>query len=187
MAVHLEHERYISEYRAPPIPEKMAIDSHYGVCFRACLSHIFDVLATRGYRDTLHVVVESGHKNAWDCHRIFEDTKARWRRRGANFMGDFTLKSKNECAPLMLSDYLAASYSIMRETAAERGMHPSELPETDPPVRGKAGLTFLELQPDALRHLKENFEADRQQQIAACRAARSARLSGPSSLLGSAS
>jgi hypothetical protein len=58
----------------------------------------------------------------------------------------------------------------MRETAADQERHFSEL--GDPPVKGKAGLTFIELQPDALRHLKENFEADRQHQAALWRAAR---------------
>jgi hypothetical protein len=41
----------------------------------------------------------------------------------------------------------------------------------DPP-KGQAGLTFLELLPDALHRLKEDFEADRQEMRAAWRARR---------------
>ena len=167
MAVYLEHARYVNEYRAPPIPKKMGLDSHYGACFRACMAHIFELLGKRGHRDRLHVVMEAGHPNVWDCDRIFRDMKSRCQRRGINLVGDFTVAEKAESQPLMAADMLASTYSMMRSAAAELGVHPAELPGVDAPVRGKAGLTFLSLQPDALRHLKENFETDRLEQIAA--------------------
>jgi hypothetical protein len=51
MAVALSHERYQTEYRAPPIPKKMNLDSQYGACFRCCMARLFDVMAERGYQD----------------------------------------------------------------------------------------------------------------------------------------
>lgn len=170
VVVHLEHTRYANEYRGPPIPKKMALDSHYGACFRACMAHIFDVMTKRDLRDKLHVVMEHGHHNVWDCDRILRDMQARLHRRGIDHLGTFTTEEKRNCLPLMVSDLLASTYSMMRAAAVERGVQPRELPEVDPVPDGKAGLTYIELQPDALRHLKENFEADRQEQIAHRRA-----------------
>jgi hypothetical protein len=173
IAVHLERARYLTEYRAPPIPRKMALDSQYGVCFRSCMAHIFDVLGERGYRDKLHVVIERGHPNVWDCERIFNDMKDRWHRRGVDLMGSFTVETKQSCRPLMISDFLAGAYSMKRTLAAAGTLNYADI--APPPPPGEAGLTFLELQPDALRHLKENFETDRQQQIALWRARRDTR------------
>ncbi len=33
MAVHLEYERFVNEYKSEPIPKKLRLDSHYGACF----------------------------------------------------------------------------------------------------------------------------------------------------------
>jgi hypothetical protein len=63
LAVALSRERYLTEYRAPPIPRKMNLDSQLGACFRACMAHLFDVMRERGYQDRLNVVMEDGHPN----------------------------------------------------------------------------------------------------------------------------
>ncbi|HUK60917.1 MAG TPA: hypothetical protein VLV50_16940, partial [Stellaceae bacterium] len=44
LVIHLERERFLNEYRAPPIPKKMNLDSQYGVCFRACLGHLLGMM-----------------------------------------------------------------------------------------------------------------------------------------------
>jgi hypothetical protein len=44
MTIALERERYLNEYRAPPIPKKMTLDSQYGVCFRACLYQLISIM-----------------------------------------------------------------------------------------------------------------------------------------------
>ena len=109
LTVALEHSRYMNEYRAPPIPKKMILDSQFGVCFRACISHLLDVLEARGYRDRINVVLERGHKNVWDCERIFNDLKGYFRLAGDLF-GTFTVETKESCAPLMVADLLAATH-----------------------------------------------------------------------------
>jgi len=38
LACTLPHDRFMQEYRAPPIPKKMMLDSQYGACFRGCLA-----------------------------------------------------------------------------------------------------------------------------------------------------
>jgi len=106
LTVFLERDRYLNEYRAPPIPKKMSLDSQYGVCFRACLRCLVDLLAERNYRDRLHIVMEAGHPNVTDCERIFLDLKAKFfRLAGADFLGTFTIESKTSCPPLMISDF----------------------------------------------------------------------------------
>ena len=172
-AVALERGRYLMEYRAPPIPHKMHIDSQLGVCFRACMSHLLDFMEARGNRDKLNIVMERGHENVWDCERIFNDIKRRAKRVGVDILGDFTVAAKDDCAPLMVADLLAATYSLMRDARA-RGV-PEEAIVARPREKGEAGLTFLELLPDALRNLKTNFEKLRVEDIERWRAMKAAR------------
>jgi hypothetical protein len=40
ITVALSRVRYLNEYRAPPIPKKMNLDSQYGACFRVCLAQL---------------------------------------------------------------------------------------------------------------------------------------------------
>jgi hypothetical protein len=173
VTVHLERERYLNEYRAPPVPKKMTLDSQYGVCFRACVRQLLDIVLSDGKRHRLHVVIEGGHPNAGDTKRIFEDLKRRLRqRRGIDLLGDIDIAKKQERAPLMVADFLVSTYSMMRASRERGGIdYAAETPE--PPKR-QAGLTFLELLPDALRRLKEDFEADRRETAAAWRARRQA-------------
>lgn len=163
MAVSLSRERYLSEYRAPPIPRKMNLDSQYGACFRACMARLFDVMAARNYRDTLHVVMERGHKNAGDCERIFNDLREHCKvLAGSDFLGDFTLRPKDGCPPLMVADMLAATYSMYRTQTAAGTLDPTPYM---PPRQDKGKLVWLELRPDALRDLKVGFETMRELKI----------------------
>jgi hypothetical protein len=172
-AVALERERYLNEYRTAPIPAKMNVDSQYGACFRACMGHLFDIMAERGYRDMLHVVMESGHPNVWDCERIFNDLKKICRDSGFDFLGTFSVADKNDAPPLMAADLLAGTYSAMKTLAETRFRDIGEA--APPPRRGKARLTYLELRKDALMNLKIQFERNRQKRIAEWRRKREAR------------
>lgn len=172
LTVHLERERYLNEYRAPPIPKKMTLDSQYGVCFRACMRQLLESTWRDEKRHRLDIVIEDGHQNVGDCVRIFEDLKWRLKvRRGVDgLLGKITVAKKQRSAPLMGADFLASSYSMIWASARSGGLdYAQEAPE---PPKGQAGLTFLELLPDALRQLKANFEADRQEAAAAWRARR---------------
>lgn len=70
----------------------------------------------------------------------------------------------------MVADFLASSYSMMRASAQRGGLDYAE--EAPEPPKRQAGLTFLELLPDALRQLKVDFETDRQEAAVAWRARR---------------
>jgi hypothetical protein len=47
LACTLPHDRFMQEYRMPPIPKKMLLDSQYGACFRGCLAHLADFIQAR--------------------------------------------------------------------------------------------------------------------------------------------
>jgi hypothetical protein len=175
MAFALTRERYEMEYRAPPIPKKMLLDSQYGACFRACMGRLFDVMAERNYQDRLHVVMESGHKNAGDCARIFNDLREHCKvLAGSDFLGSFSIETKERCPPLMVADMLAATYSMYRAEAAQGTIVPDDFPAT-PQTKGR--LAFLELLPDALKDLKIGFERMRQLKIEHRRAEKAKRCS----------
>jgi hypothetical protein len=176
LTVALERDRYLAEYRAPPIPKKLNLDSQYGVCFRSCLSHLIDLMAKRNYRDKLHIIFEGGHKNVGDCLRIFQDLRARCDRHGYPFLGTLTVETKENCMPLMVSDFLAASYSMMKDDQSKTNLSLTDYMALAPaPPKNEASLTFLDLKPDALRKLKTDFERFRQMEIEEWRAQRDAR------------
>lgn len=173
LAVALTRDRYLIEYRAPPIPKKMNLDSQLGACFRACMAYLFEVMRERGYQDRLNVVMERGHTNVWDCERIFNDLRSHCKiLAGSDFLGEFSVRPKNDCPPLMVADMLAATYSMFR-AAVEKGEMASPDFQAKPNTKGR--LAFLELQPNALKDLKDGFEALRQRKIEYWRAQRAAK------------
>jgi hypothetical protein len=172
ISVHLERDRYLNEYRAPPIPRKLHLDSQYGVCFRGCLGALLEILEERGNKDRLNVVMECGHPNVWDCERIFNDLKSRFKRLGLDLLGSWTVETKASCAPLMVADMLAGTHSMMR-AALENGASPNSFPRASRDTKG--ALRIVELQPGALRGLKDGFEELRRLEVAAWRAAKASR------------
>jgi hypothetical protein len=106
LVVHLEYERFVNEYRAPPVPRKMNLDSQFGVCFRACTAHVLHVLVEDGKRHRLHVVLEDGHHNVRNCVTIFNEYKTVLKRRGVDLLGDISIVSKAEAPPCMAADFL---------------------------------------------------------------------------------
>jgi hypothetical protein len=155
LTVSLEHERFIKEYRAPPIPKKMALASHYGACFRGCLGHLVDFAQARDDGTKINIVFEGGHKNIGDCVRIFNDLKRRFRHVGSDLLGTFTVETKATCPPLMVADMLAHTKSMVNTRTASGTLPAGAL---QPFTGSRGGLHFLEFAPDALRDLKDGFE-----------------------------
>src|SRR5258708_21906228 len=97
----------------PPVLKKMSWDSQYGVCFRACMAHLVAIVTANRKKNRLDVEIESGHPNVKDTDRIFRDMKAQLKRRGIEVLGTITIAEKHQSPPLMVSDFLAYSYSLM--------------------------------------------------------------------------
>jgi hypothetical protein len=171
VTIHLERSRYEEEYRKPPIPKRMNLDTQYGVCFRACLVQLIAIVQRDGKKHMLDVVIEDGHKNVGDVVRIFNDMKAVTRRRlNTEVLRTIKVVKKREAAPLMLADFMAYTYSRMRASKVSGTL---DYDATAPmPRKRHAGLTHLELLPKALAGLKEMFERERQEAADAWRARR---------------
>lgn len=181
VTIHLERLRYEDEYRRPPVPKRMSLDSQYGVCFRACMAHLIAIVLRDGKKHILDVVIEAGHKNVGDTVRIFDDMKALVRRRlNTDVLRNIKVLRKHEAAPLMLADFMAYTYARMRASKASGGLdYDAEAPMA--PRKREAGLTHLELLPEALRGLKETFERERREAADAWRTRREARKAGSAS------
>jgi hypothetical protein len=173
MAIALERERYLTEYREDA-PAKMHLDSQYGLCFRSCLGHLIARMEQRGLRDKLDVIIEQGHRNSEDCRRIFHQVKARYDRAGYEFLGSFDTALKSECLPLMACDMLAASYSMLRGSKINVKIEDYVL--SSQMARSKKGvLAYLELMPGALQRLKTEFMLERERKMEEWKRRRTAR------------
>jgi hypothetical protein len=156
----LRHQVYISEYRNTPNPKGIPYDSQYGLCFRYCLSYLINKLVAIGKKHRLRVVLERGHKNALDCERIFDESKLTLQAKGIDILGDFTLARKEEAAPLMVADFLAHSYLMIRNSGEPIG-DPDTRDEAGAPHLRKARLLHLGLEEGAIRELKKRLQQDR--------------------------
>jgi hypothetical protein len=177
LACTLPYDRFMQEYRAPPIPKKMKLDSQYGACFRGCLAHLVDFIQARGPNSRINIVLEDGHKNVGDCVRIFDDLKGRFKRAGGDILGSLTIEEKKSSKPLMIADMLAHTRAKANARSADGTLPAGAL---QPFTGSKGGLHFLEFAPDSLRDLKDGFEKLRQLEADAWRERR--RQSGPKPL-----
>lgn len=170
--VALSRDRYLNEYRAPPIPRKMTLDSQYGACFRVCLAQLLKLMEARRNRDRVSVVIEGGHRNVGDCLRIFNEIKSRWRQLGIDVLGSITIENKNDCLPLMVADLLAAAHSMLRTGVERETIRPEDF--ILPVVHGQSAtngqIAILDLAPSALKDLKVGFELERQKAVELWRA-----------------
>ncbi len=181
IAAVLPYDLYQSEYRAPPIPKGMHLDSQYGLCFRMCLVWFIARLAETKKQHKLHMVIEDGHKNARDTIRIFKETKEEYAELGFDVLGYITIAQKTERYPLMIAD-LQAHLTLISESRIKAGQPGYfEMPDAELPRKGEASLAQFEFTAETLRQFKANWETGKQARVAEWRAARDARKASPSS------
>jgi Protein of unknown function (DUF3800) len=107
MAISNDEDRAIM--RDGNAPKKVRLPSAYGLCIQECLWHFAleaERRKSRGRLPVLHVVCESGHKNAGDAERIFGDLKTTFKEAGLEVLGTITFAGKDVCDPLMLADFI---------------------------------------------------------------------------------
>jgi hypothetical protein len=165
--VTLENSAYNENYRGGEQIKKLHLDSAYGLCFRACLLHqVTEAMHRLSHLKKfdevrLNIVAESGHKNAGDAIRIFNDVMAELKRYGSNMLSGITFEDKDSCAPLMVADFLAHS-TFMRD---DKGLMPPDISPDFSIVREKTGLTHAAFDADSLALqralLIKNLEARR--------------------------
>jgi hypothetical protein len=175
VTVTLPRALYEREYRAPPVPKGLRLDSQYGVCFRLCLYMLIRRLIADKQRHKLHVVIESGHKNVRDTDRIFNEIKMAHEASGSKILGTITIAKKSECAELMIADFQAHA-SYLSEARMKIGLPGYfEMTKGEMPKHGEAGLTMMEITSETLQNLKAVWEERKQHRIAEWRAARDAK------------
>lgn len=63
ITITLPRKLYEEEYRAPPVPRGMRLDSQFGVAFRVCMHRLVNLLTADTKTHKLNIVVEDGHSN----------------------------------------------------------------------------------------------------------------------------
>jgi hypothetical protein len=149
----LDNTLYEVAYKAQP-PARTRLDSKYGLCFRACLSHFIKEAIKRKHRKKypeLHVVLESGHPNVGDAIRIFNETKMELDAGGVNILRTLIVAEKDKCDQLMMADFLAhMEFNAQRKALAGHSIRAAQ-----PVPRGKTGVTNLIANPAALADMRE--------------------------------
>ena len=109
---------------------------------------------TRKKAHSMHVVLESGHKNSGDAQRIFSELKKELDDDGINLLKTMTLASKAECEPLMIADMIAHSTYSMNLRVRAGG--PSRMKGHDP---AKTSVTRLHFPDGGIAATKERLVA----------------------------
>lgn len=179
VTITLPRPLYEAEYRGGYVPKGMRLDSQYGVCFRACMYRLIQIVTADRKRHKLHVVIEDGHKNVGDAVRIFGELRSEFADLGFDILGTITVAQKAACWPLMIADFQAHA-SHLSETRLKVGgpgyfEMATEKQGGIPVPRGEAALTQIEPNPESLRALKTNWEADKRARVEKWRAARDAK------------
>jgi hypothetical protein len=160
VSMSLDNATYENDYKRGEKPNKLRLDSQYGLCFRQCL--LFFILEVekrkfRGKFPKLHFALEAGHKNAGDALRIFNEMKEELKKINCDMLGDLVFADKDESDPLMMADFLA--HSTYTSEVKVRAGKPSALQEKQVP-RGETGVTHLQFQPGGLADVKAQLIAN---------------------------
>lgn len=180
---------YESEYRAPPVPKGMPLDSQYGLCFRACLYRLIQILTEKQKeRHRLHIVIEDGHKNVGDTIRVFKEVQAEMLAIGIDILRTITVAKKADNDLLMVADFQAhlASISEAHLKVGKPGYfelaRDDSLIHRDAVKANEAALTQFEFTAQTCRDFKVNWQKDKDERIRKWRDAREAkRASSPTS------
>jgi hypothetical protein len=112
-------------------------DTQYGACFRLLIGYFareYQKLFSRAEPPTFHIVLESGHKNAGDAVRIFDQIKKEHPGDSPglkHFLGALVFAEKNEAPGLGLADFLA--HTVFVQDRRERdGSFIAEGPKSKP-------------------------------------------------------
>lgn len=105
IAVAIPTADYKELYRAEKFPAKGRQDSIYGLCFRFCLLALINFAKDAEYDWPVTIVLESGHPNAGDAVRIFDEIKSKvLKPECRSVLGAVAFDSKEACPQLASAD-----------------------------------------------------------------------------------
>jgi hypothetical protein len=134
-------------YANLPWPKGTRKDSVYGLLFRASLSSATEAaiaVPRWAFNDEprLHVVLESGHRNAPDAVRLYEFFGEKFGQQAKPLAG-LTFATKQDCLPLAAADLFA--YSAYRQEAGGKPIGiPIKPTKSDQSYKGNAYRVVLE-------------------------------------------
>ena len=160
ITVSCEYEIYEKHF-LEVLPRKMHKTSQYGICFLAMIDALTKVVTGQGDHQKLSVVIESGHKNANDTKRLFEQRKQNLENFGMNFLRSHSLLKKEQCPLLMLADITSHGHALERK-AVRSGRAAQFSDRGSPePRRGETGWTIYDVTPEYLTSLINEFASGR--------------------------
>jgi hypothetical protein len=176
-SVVVRDDDYKNIYGTGPHPRRLAKDSKYGICFRACLAFVPSYIASEfalaqqtevAQQATINFVLEQGHRNAGDAQRLFELYKAdalpEWQR----FVGTMDVSTKGS-PRTQAADFLA--YCVYRAESLEHQHAASVIEKSSyvadapliantyprPPVPQKGPILFrIPISREVLQSLKDD-------------------------------
>jgi hypothetical protein len=155
----LINEEFEREYRGGMVhPRKLRLDTSYGMAFRYVLTDLLVEVSRRlgthkRFAETrMHIVAESGHRHAGDAKRVFDETQQELEGLGSRLLASVTFSRKQDCAPLMVADFLAST-TFMAQTGA--GM-PAPIAE-GAAIPEKTVLVHSTFKPNGLADLKASL------------------------------
>ena len=154
----LDNESYDTHFRNGDVPRRVRLDSKYGLCFRVCMYHLIREVMRRAANDkdhALHVVMERGHENLGDAHRIFYEVKADFDQAELPLLKTFTSATKEECDQLMIADVLA--HTTYQMDLSRRAGEPQKPMVSTP---GKSSVMHLSMPTEDLQQLKRSLIED---------------------------
>jgi hypothetical protein len=129
-SVIVRDDDYKTLYETGPHPRRLAKDTKYGVCFRACLAFVPSYIASEftlaqqsalAQQTTINFVLEQGHRNARDAQRLFKLYKADVLPERQRFVGTMVSQRKLVPAPKLRIFLHTASIT---QRASNTGMRP---------------------------------------------------------------
>jgi hypothetical protein len=160
VSVKLRQSDYEENYKSGERPKKLPLDTMYGLCFRYLSVFIMDTAEQALKRKDLEFdfIIESGHKNAGDALRVFNQMKNDLTRDQG--MKSLTFQDKSLFG-LQGADLFSHTAYLMEQDDEEE-MELTELPsggtlgDAEKIVKRKGPLFRGVLGPDLLREIKAN-------------------------------
>jgi hypothetical protein len=162
----LREEDYKIFYLSDGPERKERLDTRYALCFR---SFLYFLPAIKSGAMAVNFVLESGHHNAGDALRVFNEIKkdrtVPWR----DSIGSLSFGAKQDSCALQAADLLAYC-SFQDERYLAEGDSPNDMKLADgidtELVYG-CGLTIIEhrIQPEDLKTLRQNFLRKRKRPV----------------------
>jgi len=158
--VSLSHEVYKTHFLACR-PARMHQTSQYGICFMGVLDSLMRTVMRYGPQSRLSIVVESGHKNAGDTRRLFDDRKRRLDALGIDLLATHDLSCKDANPLLQMADVTAHAHTLDKRAVGSGTAVDFSKRNEEPPTDGTPGWTVAEITPDYIAGIIDEYNNGR--------------------------